>query len=61
MRWEMETFSCYVVLDVSVVQQIVKFKQFYGMGGIKKRLHLTWYHSSLAHFIVRKASLLKGE
>lgn len=57
----METFSCYVVFDVSVVQQIVKFKQFYGMGGIKKGLHLTLCHSSLAHSIVRKASLLKGE
>lgn len=61
MRWEMETFSCYVVLDGSAAQQILKFKQFCGVGGIKKGLHLTWCHSSLAHSIVRKALLLKDE
>lgn len=54
-------FLCYVVLDVSVVQKKVMFKQCYGMGGIKKGLHLTGCHSSPAHSIARKTSLLKGE
>lgn len=31
------------------------------MGGIKKIVNQTWYHSSLAHSIVREAMLLKGE
>lgn len=61
MSWEMEIFLCYAVLDVSVVQQIVMFKQYYGMGSIKKGLHLTGCHSSPAHSIARKTSLLKGE
>lgn len=29
-------FLCYVVLDVSVVQQVVMFKQYWDMEGIKK-------------------------
>lgn len=36
MQWEMEMVLCYVVLDVSVVQQIVMFKQYCGMEGVKK-------------------------